>query len=141
MRAKNEPSRPAGGLYRIHTRTRVLPSSSAGSKETTPSFGTVAPGTDCPSLGAVVTLVGGLKLFVNGKGKLRAHLSDSRAIWNLPVVSHAIKAAWRERGIACVQAWLSTTRLHVRLGLARPEAAAGIEDCYIMLNGAFPCES
>lgn len=101
----------------------------------------IAPGTDCPSLGAVVIPAGRLRLFVNAKGSLRACLREGGACWYLPVVGHAIRATWRIEGIARAQALLGSGRLHVRLGLARADAARGIEDCYVMLNGAYPCGS
>ena len=98
----------------------------------------VPAGATCASLGAVVVPSGGLRLREDSKRRLRAVLRDRDGTYDLPVVSHAIRETWRREGLGPAHARHATGARHVRIGLARPRDAPGLEDCYVMVNGTFP---
>ncbi len=71
----------------------------------------------------------------NGDKRLRAILDDGDARYDLPVVSRALRTAYRDGGIAAVREILPVRgAMHVRLGLSRG-CSEHPGKCFVMLNG------
>jgi hypothetical protein len=71
----------------------------------------------------------------DGTRKLRVVLDDGEARYDLPVVSRALRTAFRDGGVPAVQESLPRHGpMHVRIGLSRGwDAHPG--KCFVMLNG------
>jgi hypothetical protein len=74
--------------------------------------------------------------FVEDFGKLKAHLNDGDHTYKISVSSRVLKEAFRNGGIAAVNASLPANGgLHVRVGLARAWPPNHPTQCYTMING------
>jgi hypothetical protein len=99
----------------------------------------VSAGAQTVSLGCIELPPASLRCFekAGDPPQLRATLHDTDAQYDLPVVAHDLKACYRESGLAALAARLQGTHVQVRLGLSRPWG--GSDECFVMVNGVYPC--
>jgi hypothetical protein len=73
--------------------------------------------------------------FQNKPPKLRARITQSGIIYDLPVTADAARRRWLAGGVSGLQADANACRrIHVRIGLSRPFAD---KPCYVQVNGLF----
>lgn len=97
----------------------------------------VSGGTQCPSLGGVMTSTNNIvyfeESFGGGPRKLRAKISIGLNRYNLPVTSHQLLTQYENVGVAVLNDEKSNFRqAHMRLGFAMPY---GENRCALQLNG------
>jgi hypothetical protein len=100
----------------------------------------VPAGHNGPSLGAIEITPDQLSFYednANSKSKLRALITDGGIKYDLSIPADAARTRWKTGGLTALRVDLqAASRVHVRVGLARPFSARP-DECYAQVNGLY----